>query len=81
MRFVSPHFLQLEVVQFFLQKPPVSMMGVEDMPQMKSLSPGLPLSPPKNEVQQVSTVAHTELFSVLRQRCHYQMICHQLRVG
>jgi len=53
------------------------MMGVEDMPQMKSLSPGLPLSPPKNKVQQVSKVAQTELFSVLRQRCHYQMICHE----
>lgn len=37
------------------------MMGVEDMPQMKSLSPGPPLSPPKK--QQVSTISHLlELF-------------------
>jgi hypothetical protein len=74
-RFVWSHFLLVRVVQFFLQKSLVNMMGVEDMPQMKSLSPGLPLSPPK-KVQQVSAVSHRELFYLLRQRCQYQMICH-----
>jgi len=55
------------------------MMGVEDMPQMKSLSPGLPLSPPKNRVQQVGTVSlFMELFSVVRQRCYYHMIFHEI---
>jgi hypothetical protein len=54
------------------------MMGVEDMPQMKSLSPGLHLTPPKNKVQQVSKVSlFKELLSVVRQRCHYHMISHK----
>lgn len=54
------------------------MMGVEDMPQMKSLSPGLQLSPPKNKLQHVSKVSlFKELLSIVRQRCHYHMIIHE----